>query len=228
MKRFIIIMYCAVVSACMLLSCTTVNIAGGNSSGTGNGAIAFAASDRIDGVTRPKAKVLLFSQDWMPLMNTGTYSDSSAAGDSGAFTFANIPHGYYNLIIFTAGEKSSGIFKNIPCQPGVTWTDTIDTLKEPGFLRGLAIVQKDTLALSYVYVRGTPFHAMTDTHGEFLMGALPPSQYTLQMYGLFTTSPNGPVKAFTIASVTGSLDAGAITDSLSVTIYPDSIVQFGR
>ena len=88
----------------MLFSCSPINIAGGgNSSGTGNGAIAHAASDRIEGVTEPMSSVLLYSQDWLPLIDSGTYSDSSIADDSGKFAFANIPHGYYNLLIFTAG-----------------------------------------------------------------------------------------------------------------------------
>ena len=229
MKRVIIILHGIVASACMLFSCTTMNIAGGgNSSGTGNGAIAYAASDRIGGVTKPMAVVALYSQDWLPLPDTGTFSDSSVTDDSGKFAFTNVPHGYYNLIIFAAGEKRAGIFKNIPCQPAVTWADTIDTLKEPGFLRGFAVAQNDTLALSYVYVKGTPFHAMTDTRGEFLMGPLPSSGYTFQIYGLFTTNAGGPVKAVPNELVQGTLVGGAIVDSAAVTIYPDSIVQFIR
>ena len=228
MKHAMIIVYCAAVSACALLSCSTMNIAGGgNSSGTGNGAIAYAASDRIGGVTMPMATVLLYSQDWMPLSDSGMYADSTVTDAGGAFAFANVPHGYYNLIILTAGEKDAGIFKNIPCQPAVAWADTIDTLKGPGFLRGFAVAQNDTLALSYVYVKGTPFHATTDSLGEFLLGALPPSGYTLQLFGLYTTSAGGPVKAVPDELVQGT-HVGAITDSLPVTIYPDSIAQFMR
>jgi hypothetical protein len=230
MKRSIIILHGAVLSACMLLSCTGMNIAGGgNSSGTGNGAIVCAASDRIEGVTRPMARVLLYSRDWMPLLDSGTFSDSSRADDSGKFTFADVPHGYYDLIIFSVGEKGAGIFKNVPCQPAVTWADTIDTLKEPGFLHGYETsAQNDTLALSYIYIKGTPFHAMTDTRGEFLMGPLPPSGYTFQIYGLFTTNAGGPVKAIPNLSAQGTLAGGAITDSIPVIIYPDSIVQLAR
>jgi hypothetical protein len=227
MKRSIIILHGAVVSACMLLSCTTMNIAGGNSSGTGNGAIAYAASDLIGGLTKPMATVRLYSQDWLPLLDTGTYSDSSVAGDSGTFAFTNVPQGYYNLIIFSADQKSAGIFQNIPCQPDVTWADTIDTLKEPGFLRGFAFAQNDTLALSYIYVKGTPFHAMTDTHGEFLMGPLPPSRYTLQLYGLFKTAEGGVIVPIPKPAEIG-ISGGAIIDSVLVTIYPDSIAQFTR
>jgi hypothetical protein len=215
--------------ACMLLSCSPMNIAGGgNSSGTGNGAIARASSDRIEGVTGPTSMVLLYSQDWLPLTDSGTYSDSSVADDSGKFAFANVPHGYYNLLIFTSGGKTSGIFRNIPCQPAISWADTIDTLKEPGFLRGFAVSKSDTLALSYVYVKGTPFHAMTDTYGEFLMGALPPSTYTLQIYGLFTTNAGGPVKMVPNITIEGTLVGGAIVDSTAITIYPGSIAQFTR
>ncbi len=228
MKRSIIFLHGgAVVSACMLLSCTTMNIAGGNSSGTGNGAIAYASSDVIGGLTKPMAAVRLYSQDWLPLFDTGTYSDSSVADDSGTFAFTNIPQGYYTLIIFSADQKSAGIFQNIPCQPDVTWADTIDTLKEPGFLRGFATAQNDTLALSYVYVKGTPFHAMTDTRGEFLIGALPPSRYTLQLYGLFTTNAGGPIVPVPKPAM-GTSGVGAIFDSVLVTIYPDSIVQLMR
>jgi len=227
MKSLTIILLVAM--ECMLFSCSPINIAGGgNSSGTGNGAIAHAASDRIEGVTGPLSSVLLYSQDWLPLIDSGTYSDSSIADDSGKFAFANIPHGYYNLLIFTAGGKTSGIFRNVPCQPAVAWADTIDTLKEPGFLRGFAVSKTDTLALSYVYIKGTPFHAMTDTRGEFLMGALPPSGYTVQIYGLFTTNAGGPVKAVPNITMQGTPVGGAIVDSAAVTISPGSIVLLAR
>jgi hypothetical protein len=228
MRRSSIILHGAVVSICVLLSCAPMNIAGGgNSSGTGNGAIAYAVSDRVGGVTGPKATVLLYSKDWMPLSDSGTYADSTVTDTGGVFSFVNVPHGYYNLIIFAAGERGAGIFKNIPCQASVTWADTIDTLGGPGFLRGFAVAQNDTLALSYVYVKGTPFHAMTDSIGKFLMGPLPPSGYTLQLFGLYTTSAGGPVKAVPDELVQGT-HVGAITDSLPVIIYPDSIVQFKR
>jgi len=145
----------------------SMNIAGGNSSGTGNGAIVSAASDRIEGVTRPTATVQLYSKDWSPLVNSGTYSDSSVANDSGKFAFANVPHGYYNLIILPR-QKKRGYFQGHPLSARVAWADTIDTLKSPGILYGFETSDKnDTLALSYIYIKGTPFHAMTDTHGEF-------------------------------------------------------------
>jgi hypothetical protein len=229
MKRTIIILLGAALSACLWFSCGTMNIAGGgNSSGTGNGAIVCAASDRIDGVTRPKAKVDLYSEDWMPVLDTGTYSGSSAADDSGKFVFTNVPQGYYNLIIFSAGEQTAGIFVNIPCQPTVTWADTIDTLKKPGYLHGfLTSARNDTLALSYIYVRGTSFHAMTDTHGEFLMGALPAAHFTMQVYGLFTTSANGPMAIPNTTTPNESI-GGVLTDTIPATIYPDSITQLTR
>ena len=229
MKRSIIIIFCAAIWTCALLSCSPMNIAGGNSSGTGNGAIVSAASDRIEGVTRPTATVQLYSKDWSPLVNSGTYSDSSVANDSGKFAFANVPHGYYNLIIFTEGKKNAGIFKDIPCQPAVAWADTIDTLKAPGILYGFETSDKnDTLALSYIYIKGTPFHAMTDTHGEFLMGPLPPSRYTLQIYGMFTTTAGGQLTAIPNMSIAGAPVGGA---KIAYTTAPNnahSIVQFWR
>jgi hypothetical protein len=117
---------------------------------------------------------------------------------------------------------------NIPCQPTVVWADTIDTLKEPGYLHGfLTSAQGDTLALSYIYVRGTSFHAMTDTHGEFLMGALPAAHFTMQVYGLFTTTPTGPMAILNSTTPNGSI-GGVLTDTIPVTIYPNSITQLTR
>ncbi|MDD5673505.1 MAG: hypothetical protein PHC61_05040 [Chitinivibrionales bacterium] len=230
MIRSLTIKLGALLSACLLFACTMNIAGGGNSSGTGNGAVVTAASDRITGATKPMAKVRLFSQDWMPVLDTGTFSDSSMADDSGKFVFANIPHGYYNLIVFSADQKSSGIFQNIPCQPAVAWADTIDTLKEPGYLQGfLTSAQNDTLALSYIYVRGTPYYFQTGSNGRiFTMGPLPPARFTMQIYGLYTTNGNHPVQAVQNTMTQNSNVGGSINDSVTVTIYPDSIVQLTR
>jgi hypothetical protein len=229
MKRSMRIPFVAVSAACMLLSCSPMKIAdGGNSSGTGNGAMVRAASDRIIGVTMHLAEVRLYSQDWKPFVHSGSYSDSSVADSSGAFTFTGIPRGYYNLTIFSADQKSAGIFQNIPCQPAVSWADTIDTLKAPGILHGYATIKTDTLALSYVYVKGTPFFAMTNTRGEFSINAFPQSHYTVQLYGLYIRTGNGALQAITSVSSISSLAPSAIIDSVTVTIFPDSVVQLTR
>jgi hypothetical protein len=226
MKRIMRILVGAISAAYMLLSCSPNKLAeGGNSSGTGNGATVCAATDKIEGATLPLAGLRLYSQDWKPYVQSGSFSDSSVADTCGKFVFADIPRGYYNLVIFSADQKNAGIFQNIPCQPAVTWADTIDSLKAPGFLHGFATIRTDTMVLSYVYVRGTPFYAMTDTRGEFFMGALPPARYPLQIYGLFTRNKNGAIQAVTNVTIEGTLAPSAIIDSTAITIYPDSVSE---
>jgi hypothetical protein len=229
MKSF----YCLLLSlpaiACMALSCSTMNLAGpGNSSGTGNGAVVYASSDRIEGKAMPLATARLYSQDWLPFLDSGSFADSLAADSSGVFAFLSVPRGYYNLIIFSADQKNSGIFQNIPCQPAVSWADTIDSLKAPGFLHGFATILADTLAFSYAYVKGTPFYALTDVHGEFSIKALPPSRYVVRLDGLYTKSGNGPLMATNIFSITGSPLQNSIIDSAAVSVFPDSVSQFTR
>jgi hypothetical protein len=229
MKLFSSIFLSVVFIACILLSCSNVNVAGkGNSSGTGNGAIVYAESGRIYGAASPLAFARLYSKDWIPFLHSGAYADSLMADSSGAFDFPGVPRGSYNLIIFSVDRKKSGIFKNIPCQPSVAWADTIDSLKSPGALQGCATIHADTLALSYAYIQGTPFYAMTDMHGIFLLEAVAPSRYTLQFYGLYTKNGTGPLEAVTAFTITGAPVKSALIDSAVVTVYPDSISAFAR
>jgi hypothetical protein len=95
-------------------------------------------------------------------------------------------------------------------------------------LHGYATIKTDTLALSYVYVKGTPFFAMTNTRGEFSINAFPQSHYTVQLYGLYIRTGNGALQAITSVSSISSLAPSAIIDSVTVTIFPDSVVQLTR
>ena len=226
MKRFLSFSLSVLAAA---LSCSTMNLAGpGNSSGTGNGAVVYASSDRIKGVAMPLSSAKLYSQDWLPFLDSGSFADSMKTDSSGAFAFLSVPRGYYNLIIFSADHKISGIFQNIPCQPALSWADTIDSLKAPGFLHGFATILADTLAFSWAYVKGTPFYGLTDVHGEFSINALPPSRYVVRLDGLYTKSGNGPLMATNIFSITGSPLQSSVIDSVVVSVYPDSVTQFSR
>jgi len=223
MKRFKSMLVGLLWAACLALSCTTMNVAGGgNSSGTGNGAVVYASSDRIEGVTMPLSTAKLYSQDWLPFLDSGSFADSLAVDSSGVFAFLSIPRGYYNLIIFSADQKKSGIFQNIPCQTSLVWADTIDSLKAPGFLHGFATILADTLAFSWAYVKGTPFYGLTDVHGKFSINALPPSRYIVRLDGLYTKSGNGPLMAI---SFTNSSAQSALIDSVTVSVFSDSVSQ---
>ncbi|MDD5672607.1 MAG: hypothetical protein PHC61_00465 [Chitinivibrionales bacterium] len=237
MKRYLIIPQIASLLLCALCSCSLSPTAvSGTSSGTGNNsAVACAFAGHIQGTIKPLGKALLYSSDWNPInprADSSLFADSAIADSNGKFAFSSVPPGIYNLIIFSWGDTTAGIFKGFPCKSDTTWADTIDTLKEPGYLHGfLTNTKNDTLAFSYIYVKGTPFHAMTDPYGEFLMGALPPSRYTMQVVDRFSLlfGDSLAVKWTSYPLDSSTVDSSTViripADSVAVSIYPGRMMQ---
>jgi hypothetical protein len=205
-----------------LCLCSTPPLAGGNSSQTGNAGITVASvSQSISGTTRPGARVSIYGQSYLPYASPPGFCDSAAADDSGRFAFAAVPQGYVNLLVNDESRSATGFIKNIPAFADSVFADTINTLKHPGLLAGIATDSAGlALALSYVYVSGSPFYTVTKNDGEFLLGPLPAGSYTIGLFANFKVTPANPDQL--IATFT------TVADTSSAVVYPDSISTWHR
>jgi len=206
----------------LFCACSSSQLAGGNSSQTGNAGITVAAvSKSISGTARPGARISIYSQSYLPCSAIPGFCDSTTADDSGRFAFSDTFIGYVNLLVKDEPSQSAAFIKKIPVFTDSSYADTVDTLKHQGLVKGTAIDSSGlALALSYVYVQGSPFYAVTKNDGEFLLGPLPAGGYTIGLYANFTVVPNNP--GFLMPAFT------AEADTSSITVYPDSISTWHR
>jgi hypothetical protein len=220
MRRIDAVMFIAAICACMPMQCT-MNVADGNSSGTGNSGITVSALlDRIDGTTVHDAEVQLYSQDWMPHLRSGLFAEAAVADDSGNFSFTGIPAGSFNLIVYSPNRTYAGIVRGIVVSADSTWADSIGPLQKPGAIDGVAMTRDSAiLAMSFVYIRGTPFSRMSDNRGNFSIVEIPPAQYNMQFYGLYTTNPEEEVAPV-------SFPSGPISDSVVIDVSADGITRY--
>ena len=217
-----IIKVLAIGASAALCLCSMSPLAGGNSSQTGNSGITVASvSQSISGTTRPGALVSIYGRSYLPYATPPGFCDSTFADDSGRFAFAGIPQGYVSLLVNDEPRGVTGFIKNIPVFADSTFADTIDTLKHPGLLTGIATDAAGlALALSYVYVPGSPFYAVTRNDGEFLLGPLPAGSYTIGLFANFKVVNVNPVQLITAFTM--------IADTSSAVVYPDSISTWHR
>lgn len=211
-----------VAAAALFFACSSAPLAGGNSSQTGNNGIAVASvSQNISGTTRPGAEVSIYGQSYLPYATPPGFRDSTVADDSGRFAFSSVPQGHVNLLVNDNSRGTTGFIKNIPVYTDSAFVDTIDTLRHPGLLAGTATDSAGlALALSYVYVRGSPFYTVTKNNGDFLLGPLPAGDYTIGLFANFIVvdiKSGQLAPAFTIAA-----------DTSSAVVYPDSISTWHR
>jgi hypothetical protein len=211
-----------VAAAGLFWACSSSPLAGGNSSQTGNSGITVASLYKsISGTTRPGAQVFIYGRSYLPYATPPGFHDSTVANDSGRFAFDAVDTGYVNLLVNDELHGTTGFIKNIPVFANSAFADTIDTLRRPGLLAGTATDSAGlALALSYVYVRGSPFYTVTKNNGDFLLGPLPEGSYTISLYANFKVAIANPgqlIPAFTIAA-----------DTSSAVVYPDSISTWHR
>lgn len=203
--------------ACM---CSAPPLAGGNSSQTGNAGITVASlAQSISGVTAPNARISIYEQDFKPYLTPSGYSDSVVADDSGRYSFSPAQNGYYNLIVYNDRNGGAGFVPHIPLFADSTFSDTVDTLRQPGFISGTAMdTTGNIFPLSYVFIDGSPFYTVTKNNGGFLLGPLPPGTYLTGFYANFQVAN----------PATGSMVqmANVVTKATVVTVLPDSISQW--
>ncbi len=203
-----------------LCMCSMSPLAGGNSSQTGNAGITVAScAQSISGATVPDAHVSIYEENFIPYVTPSGFCDSTVADDSGRFVFSPGFYGYYNLLVCDVHHGGAAFVPHIPVFLDSVFADTIDTLKQPGFISGTAIDTAGTIyALSYVFIDGSPFYTVTKNNGDFLLGPLPAGTYA-----------TGLCANFVVADITtGAIRqmAAVRTDTSVVTVVPDSVSQW--
>jgi hypothetical protein len=200
--------------------CTMAPVAGGNSSQTGNNGITVSASVKtISGTTARDAHISIYEQNFRPYLTPSGFCDSTVADDSGRFAFSIVQDGYFNLFVNDVRRGSAGFIARIPVFADSVFSDTIDTLKQPGFVAGTATdTAGRTYALSYLFIDGSPFYTVTKNDGGFLLGPLPAGTYATGLYANFQVID---IKTGAIAQM-----ASATKDTSVITVFPDSISQW--
>jgi hypothetical protein len=223
MKRTFLIVQ-AVGAAIILVTCmcSVSQLAGGNSSQTGNnGIVVSALSHSVSGFTHPGSRLSIYSDQYRPYQTAPGFCDSAIADDSGRFAFAITPDGYYNLVAHDEASGGMAFVPRIPVFQDTVFADTIDTLRHPGFLQGTATDTAGRIfALSYVFVAGSPFYTVTRNDGTFLLGPLPFGTYAIGVIGNFQV----------VNAHTGQLAPllAEVVDTADAVVYPDSITQLQR
>lgn len=202
----------AALTLLVICSCSNIDLAGGNSSQTGNNGITLIAkSSSITGTTQAHSPVFLYTQAYAPYEKPPRGCDSTIADMRGRFAFDNISAGYYNLIVYDSARVRGAFVGPVPVFIDSVFSADLPSLPRPGFAAGTA---KDSTgksrAFSCAFVRGSPFYAVANQNGEFLLGPLPVGRYTVRFIENFAMTIVSPLRP--IASDTGT-----------VAIYPDSI-----
>jgi hypothetical protein len=192
----------------------SMNVAGGNSSQTGNaGMVVAAMAGTISGTTAPNAQVSVYAENYRPYASLPGFADSTVANDTGTFALANLPQGYCDLLVHDALNGKSAFVEHIPVFPDSSFTDTVKVLESPGYISGIATdTAGSPLALSYVFAGGSPFYCVANNAGGFLLGPLPAGRYTIGMYANLKVDISGAVSPAVFP-----VNRTGIT-----TVYPDS------
>lgn len=221
--RFLNLLLCitVIIAIATLSGCSVSTITdGGNSSQTGNNGIVVAARNNvISGTTQPNARLYIFDQEYRPFKNPAGFEDSTIADSTGSFTLVSSREGRLNLLVQNELKGTSGFIANIPVYSGSVFADTLDSLCQPGFLKGKAIDSAGGIfALSYVFVKGSPFYTVTNNNGDFLLGPLPAGRFRIGFFANFKVIDNKSG----INSQWASLLV-EVQDTAEVMVYPDSI-----
>lgn len=195
-----------------LCLCSGIDLAGGNSSQTGNNGITLVAkSQSITGTTQSHSPVFIYSQSYIPYEKSPGICDSTIADIQGRFAFDNIAAGYYNLIVYDSARVRGAFVGPVPVFIDSVFSADLPALPRPGFAAGTA---KDSTgksrAFSCAFIRGSPFYAVAKQNGEFLLGPIPAGRYTVRFIENFAINIASPFRAI-------------VPDTGIVTVFPDSI-----
>jgi hypothetical protein len=215
--NFHLIKIVAIGLSAVLCQCSISPFAGGNSSQTGNnGLVISSRTQSISGTTAPGARLSIYDQNFRPYLTPSGFCDSTIADEDGRFAFSPGHDGYYNLLVYDIHDGGAGFVQHIPVFAGSVFADTLDTLRQQGFIAGTATDSAGTAyPLSYVYIDGSPFYTVTRNNGDFQLGPLPAGTYTT---GFFAN--------FKVANIyTGSIEqmTSVRTDATVITVFPDSV-----
>lgn len=212
----VLIILIATLSGC---SVSTISDAGNSSQTGNNGVIVAARNNLISGTTQPNARIYIFDQEYRPFKNPAGFEDSTIADSTGSFTLVSSREGRINLLVQNELKGTSGFIANIPVYSDSVFADTLDSLCQPGFLKGKAIDSAGGIfALSYAFIKGSPFYTVTNNNGDFLLGPLPAGRFRIGFFANFKVIDNKSSMTPQWAQLLVE-----VQDTADVIVYPDSI-----
>jgi len=147
---------------------------GGTSSETVGMVEETAGPEGITGRTDPGNTLELYSADFLPQSNLG-FAKSVTADSAGAFAFANLPPGRYQLL---ARERANGKAALLTDIAVPSETNARAALEPTGTLAG-TIPESAPGHLGIAYAPGTPFFAVVDSLNRFVLKGMPAGNYTV-------------------------------------------------
>lgn len=161
-----------------ILGCGIADHSDGSGSQTTNGITVSAAADSLTVSAEEELTVHLFSSGYNPLNDSGYHHQQSLS--DGGCQFKSLTPGYYTLLIQNNNGDSSAIFQNITIDDH-TRTTLSDMLRQSGTLSGILVRNNKKEAGSHIYIRGTPFAAISDPEGAYHFPQLPQGSHTLSV-----------------------------------------------
>jgi len=149
---------------------------GGTSSETVGIVEETAGQNGITGRTDPGNKLGLYSADFLPHLDQG-FAMTATADSTGAFSFANLPPGRYQLLARNPGDGKAALLVDIAV-PADTNANGRARLEPTGTLSG-TITASARAFLGIAYVPGTPFFAPADSLMQYVIKDMPAGAYEI-------------------------------------------------
>lgn len=160
----------------LLVSAGLGGCEGGTSSETVGMVEETAGRDGIMGSTDPGNTLELYSADFLPQSNLG-YAKAVTADSAGAFSFANLPPGRYQLLAREHANGKAALLTDIDV-PSEARVRVSARLEPTGTLAG-TIPESVSGYHSIAYAPGTPFFALADSLNRFVLKGMPAGNYTV-------------------------------------------------
>jgi len=149
---------------------------GGTSSETVGMVEETAGRDAIIGRTDPGNTLDLYSADFLPQANLG-FAKAITADSTGAFAFAGLPPGHYQLLARHPANGKAALLTEITI-PAEANASASAPLEPTGTLSG-TIPESTPGYPAFAYALGTPFFAQADSLNHFVLKGMPAGNYTV-------------------------------------------------
>ncbi|MBW8888664.1 MAG: carboxypeptidase regulatory-like domain-containing protein [Fibrobacteres bacterium] len=137
---------------------------------------ATAGPNAITGRTDSGNSLELYSVDFLPQANLG-FAKAVTADSTGAFTFAELPPGRYQLLARHRANGKAALLTELTVPAEANASDSAP-LEPTGTLSG-TIPESTPGYPAFAYAPGTPFFAQADSLNHFELKGMPAGEYTV-------------------------------------------------
>jgi hypothetical protein len=160
------------------LSCSLSSL-GGSGSEAPNSLMVIAEPGHVYGVSEPEVSVELYAPDYVPYNDSGFHA-ATFSDENGRFDFGRVDTGVYNVTVNDASAGRGAFLAGIDAG-GAQGSDTSwSSIDSAGSISGIV---QDTSGAVYpslpLYIPGSPFFAVTDADGYFVLSDVPPGDFRL-------------------------------------------------